>query len=133
MIYLFAFVFLLSCSKDEAKNENTLIGTWQLVETIIIDQELNPVWVPVEAGYTYTFYENGRFNSSRFIECSTGNYSTGSGLLILNYDCEGFTTEIESPAGTFKEMLKFESDQMILTPTYLSCIEGCGYKFAKIE
>ncbi len=133
MIFLFVFAFLFGCSNDETKNKNPLIGTWQLVETIVIDQELNPEWVPVEEGYIYTFYENGKFSSSSFVECSMGNYSLESDILALDYDCEGFTREIETPPGTFIETLKFKSGQIILTPTYLSCIEGCGFKFEKIE
>lgn len=108
-----------------------LLGTWQLVETIVIDQDLNPKWMPVENGYKYTFQRDNAFFASKFSKCSTGHYFINSNYLFLDYDCNDVVGG-NSP-GTFKEELTFESGYMFLKPTYLTCIEGCGYKFKKVK
>lgn len=51
----------------------------------------------------------------------------------MNFGCEGFTTGIESPQGTFIEQMYFENGHLILKPTYLNCIEGCSWKFDKLS
>ena len=93
----------------------------------------NPQWTTVANGYTYTFSDDGTFSSTRFTECTTGTYEVSSNSITLDYGCAGFGTGIENPAGTFVENYSFESENIILTPSYMNCIEGCGYRFEKIE
>ena len=119
----------VNCSNSS--NENSIIGTWQLIETYGSDGGSNPEWTTVENGYIYTFYINGNFTSNRFSECLEGNYTISENNLILDYGCTDFNTGIETPAGTFIEDYTFEGEYLILTPTYLTCIEGCSYKFKK--
>lgn len=54
-------------------------------------------------------------------------------MLSLDYDCDNFTTGIESPQGTFIENFKIENGFILLSPTYMNCIERCEYKFQKTE
>lgn len=125
----------MSCSSDDTTQEEntTLVGTWQLVEIYLSDGEGSGGWNSIDDGYTYTFKSDSTFTSNRFSECTTGKYSVSATQLVLEYDCEDFTTEIESPEGTFIENFKMEDRFIFLTPAYLQCIEGCSYKFLKIK
>ncbi|WP_445731196.1 hypothetical protein [Mariniflexile sp.] len=135
LILLFSIILSFSsCSQnDEGKIDNiSIVGTWKLIEVYSSDGGSQPRWFSVDNGYTYTFESNGTFNSTRFSECQTGKFSFTSRQLILNYDCKDFTSGIESPAGTFVENFTKNNNEIILKPTYITCIEGCGYKFIKI-
>jgi len=135
LILIFSILIsLTSCNSDDTnKQESTVIGNWKLIETYGSDGGNNPQWNSVANGYTYTFNQNGSFTSNRFSECSEGNYSILANNLTLDYGCSNFDTGIETPAGTFVEKLVFENENLILTPTYLACIEGCAFKFEKIQ
>ena len=135
LILFFSIIFsITSCNSDDTnKQDNNIIGTWKLIETYGSDGGNNPQWTLVNNGYMYTFNENGSFTSNRFSECSEGNYSISANNLTLDYSCSNFDTGIETTAGTFLEEYSFEGTNIILTPTYLTCIEGCKFKFQKIE
>jgi len=126
---------ILSCSNEDEKveNVNSIVGTWKLIEIYNDPGDGSGSWNSVENGYSYKFAVNGEFTSTRFSECSSGNYSINSNELTLNFDCDGFTAGIENPEGTFIENYGFESNTVILVPTYLNCDEGCGWKFEKIN
>lgn len=129
-------ISLSGCSDDDDQSELSatgISGTWLLTETYIYEPDNQGHWVPTENGYTYTFNSDGTFSSTRFFECTTGEYSMSKNQLILTYDCKGFDTGIEDKAGTFIENYHLENGKIILTPTYLNCDEGCGFKFEKIE
>jgi len=123
-----------NCNSDNGAKEqdNSIIGIWKLIETYGSDGGSNPLWTPVDNGYTYTFHENGSFTSDRFSECSEGNYSISGNTLTLDYGCDGFTAGIEIPEGIFVEKYIFKNENMILSPSYMNCDEGCEYKFKKI-
>ena len=133
LIFSILIIFINCANDDTNKQENSIIGTWKLIETYGSDGGSNPQWSTITNGYSYTFNQSGNFTSNRFSECSEGKYSISGDDLILDYGCNGFTTSIENPEGTFIEKFIFERGNLILTPTYLTCIEGCGYKFQKIE
>ena len=124
---------LFSCNDEDDINQNqSLIGTWQMVE--IYRSVGGPgSWSSVENGYTYTFLDDGNFSSDRFDGCGSGTYSVESNKLILNYGCDGFTAGVEIPEGTFIEEINFESGYLTINPTYVICIEGCEFKFQKIN
>lgn len=130
IILILTLIFLTSsCSNDDKKlDTSNIVGTWKHYE-----EYDNFKWNKVKDGYTYTFNANGTFKSTRFTECITGKYSVVSDKLTLDYDCDEFTTQAESPAGTFIENYKLETGYIYLSPTYLSCFEGCGSKFKKIS
>ena len=136
MIFLFVLIlsFLACSNNDDENNENqSIIGTWELVEKYGSSAGGDFQWMPVEDGYYYTFSKNGNFSSNRFSECQTGNYSLTDTQLILDYSCEGFTTGIETPEGTFVENYRLKDNLLFLSPTYLNCDEGCEYKFEKVN
>lgn len=133
-LILSIFFFTTGCSEEETtQQENAIYGTWKLIEIYQSDGDSNPQWTTVDSGYTYTFNKDGTFSSTRFTECTSGTYEVSSNSIILDYSCNGFDTGIESPPGTFIESYIFENNYLILTPSYLNCIEGCDYKFEKIE
>jgi hypothetical protein len=128
-------IAIIGCSSDDEKieAEQSIIGTWKLIEVYLDPGDGSGNWSSVENGYTYNFLANGQFTSTRFSECSTGNYVIDSNQLTLVFDCDGFTTGIEEPEGTFIENYTFESNTIILVPNYILCIEGCGWKFEKVN
>ncbi|MFH6772107.1 hypothetical protein [Gaetbulibacter aestuarii] len=69
-IVSFIVFTLFSCNKeDDLKQEQSIIGTWQLVE--IYSSDGGPgTWNPIENGYKYTFLSKGNFLSNRFEECT---------------------------------------------------------------
>lgn len=135
MFLILSILFLFTgCNHEDPKQqENSIYGTWKLIEIYQGDGGSNPQWTTVNSGYTYTFNNDGTFSSTRFTECNSGTYVMSSDLITLKYNCNGFDTGIENPPGTFAESYIFKNTNLILTPSYLNCIEGCDYKFEKIE
>ncbi|QCX38170.1 lipocalin family protein [Aureibaculum algae] len=133
-IFCLVVISFFGCSNNdnEVNQEKSIIGTWQLVETY--QSAGGPGnWSSVDNGYKYTFLDNRTFSSNRFSECTYGTYSIESNVLTLIYGCEGFTTGIENSAGVFIEKINFESKYLFINPTYIFCVEGCAYKFKKIN
>lgn len=126
-------MLLFGCSNDDHLGTMRLHGTWQLIEVYDHPGYGNGQWVPVEDGYIYNFFPTNHFTSNRFSECENGLYSMSATQITLQYECDGFTTGIESSQGAFIENYTFESDTLILIPDYLSCSEGCGWKFKKVD
>ena len=124
-------ILLFGCSNDDEniEAEKSIIGNWKLIEVYDDIGDGSGSWNAVENGYTYGFSENGQFTSTRFSECSTGNYTIDSNQLTLSFDCDG----IEDPEGRLIENYIFESNTVIFVPTYLNCDEGCGWKFEKMN
>lgn len=135
LILLFIILLHVSCNSDNEIKDKSLVGTWKLSEANIGDGGIGTKWVAIKSSdsYTYTFKSDGTFTSTRFNDCRCGKYSLSTDLLTLDFDCPDFTSGIESPSGTYIENYKQENGKMILSPTYLSCIEGCLYKFKKIN
>lgn len=125
---------LTSCSDDDKNSQDkNILGTWKLIESKIGNGADAAQWTTVDDGYTYTFNEDGAFYSTRFSGCMTGRYELSNSTITLDYDCPGFDIGIENPSGTFIENYVFENENIILTPSYMNCDEGCSYKFVKIE
>lgn len=129
-LLILTLIFLSTgCSNDDKKlDTSNIVGTWKHYE-----EYDNFKWNKVDGGYTYTFNANGTFKSTRFTECIKGKYTVASDKLTLDYDCDEFTTQVESPPATYVENYKLEKGYMYLTPTYLVCFEGCTSKFRKIS
>lgn len=124
----------MGCSSDDDKNsEQSLIGTWQLIESFDGFGNDSGSWDPVENGYKYEFTADNKFTSTRFPECSYGTYSLTDSQLTFDYGCEDFDAGVENPEAIFIESFKVDGQYMILEPTYLFCIEICRWKFKKIK
>lgn len=135
-LILIALLFITTaCTKDESDKEKDLIlGSWELKEIYSNDGSANNgEWQPPNTIYKYTFLDDNTFTSTRFLECVYGTYTFTEDTIELNFGCENFTTGIENPPGVFKENYTFENNHLILVPTYLSCDEGCGWKFKRIQ
>jgi hypothetical protein len=131
IFFSFILVAIFSCTQsndDKSLDSKSIFGTWKLVGvTTFFGTNA------ITDGYTYTFNNDNTFTSNRFLnECSEGVFTMSDTTLTLDFDCEDFTTGIESPPGTFIEEYRFENNRLILNPTYLDCTEGCLYKFKKI-
>ena len=125
---------LTGCSKESKTNniDSQLTGNWKLVE-VFGEEGAGGTWASVEDGYTYTFKSNGSFESTRFDDCTLGNFIfEDDNILSLNFSCEDFTTGLENQEGKLVENAVIESNFLILTPIYLNCAEGCDYKFEKL-
>lgn len=112
-------------------SENSIIGSWKLVEAYISSGGPQ-YWVTIENGEEFKFLSNGIFSSNKYAECTGGNFSSEFNKLILNYDCNEFTTGFENSEGAITYEITFESNYFLLTPTSVICIEGCSYKYKKI-
>lgn len=133
MTIIIMMLILFSGCGDEkqSEQETSIYGTWQLVESYVVSG-VEGEWEQVENGYQYDIHSNMTFVSNQFSECAEGVFVLSDTEISFSYECEGFTTGIESPAGTFTYQYALSNGQLSLTPTYLSCDEGCGYKFDKI-
>ncbi|WBL25752.1 lipocalin family protein [Zunongwangia sp. HGR-M22] len=107
-----------------------IVGSWKLVE-IYND---NNQWTPAENTYSYTFNEDGTFISTRFPQCTIGSYSIQDDEIYLDFDC---TTNrmigIASTSSTIVEELDYEDVNIIFTPAYSDCDQGCRLKFKPIN
>ena len=125
---MFCIGILFSCSSDDDGNPNTeLIGTWQLVETLIDPGDGSGTFEPIESdkviifGADGTIFSNGNLCD---IEASTdnptsGTYSTANST-FSSPDCN-------NPGQEFS----FERNGNILIIHY-PCIEPCQAKYMKI-
>ena len=125
------FLLFLSCSKDDT-NSNKLEGKWVLIETRIGDGGSSPEWVEVDenGGYFYQLNDDTTFISNKLNVCDNGNYTFTNEAFTLVYSCDNMSSG--NPPGTFKEIYYFENSNLIITPDYLNCDEGCLYKFKKV-
>ena len=126
--------FFFSCSKSEdtiKTSEFSLEGTWKLVAVFNDSGNGIGTWDSVDDGYSYTFFADGSFQSNRFTTCESGTYNLIDNELKLIYTCPGFNTQIGNTEDTFIENITLETNAIILVPTYLDCVEGCGWKFKK--
>ena len=134
MIVLFLTISFTSigCEESENKQETSIYGTWKLIEVYSNPGYGNGQWLKVNEGYTYEILPNNSFNSTKHKECDNGNFRYTNTQITFEYKCDGFTTGIESPPGEFSYDYSFENGRLLLSPIFLSCIEGCGYRFTKI-
>ncbi len=130
MIFLFVLIlsFLACSNNDDENNENqSIIGTWQLVEEFYGNVSGQGQWTEVENGYTYTFTKQNSVISNRY-PCKEGTYSLNNGNNItLKFDCP------ETGVIILGYDISFENNYLILTPNPLPCDEGCKFKYKKIK
>lgn len=116
-------ILFYNCSTNNNLSDNkSIIGTWKLKEVIKSDGSIG--WQPVDNGYEYTFFKNGNFTSSRFVECDMGTYFIESNKLTLKFSCDGVNENV------FVENIHFESGFLITTSNNIGCFY-CQNKFEK--
>ncbi|PIF01415.1 MAG: hypothetical protein CR994_02365 [Maribacter sp.] len=135
----FAMFFLtLGCSdkNDDQFQEEDFLGTWTLIEQREYGGTPNTDWRPVVNGYQIELKADGTFVTDKFSpECTEGEYSISitDNTLTFSFGCPGFSVEGLSDDNVFIEKYSFEGVYLILSPTYLSCDEGCAFKFSPVE
>ncbi len=122
-----------SCTSDNPSDlENSyLIGKWKLSEAYI--SAGGPQYlVEIEDGEEIEFFQSGTFNSDRYTECTTGNFSLEHDELRLEYSCNEFNPIAENENGIITYKLETHSNYFALTPTSGPiCIEGCSYIYRR--
>lgn len=125
-LILSIFFLITGCSEGEAEQqENSIYGTWKLIETYGSDGGNNPQWTSIVDGYTYTFNDDGTIISDRFT-CNGGYTLISSNQVTINFNC------VDSQFNLMYTY-SFENQNLILTPDLSNCDEGCGEKYEKIE
>ena len=135
-VYLFVIILtLISCGKAESSDtQREIFGTWKLSHVLSDIGNGEGKWEKVDDGYEYSFSSDNTFTSNRFKNCSTGNYTLEIDELSLDFDFESTSGENELFAkGILVEKITFDSDDLIINPTYIFCVEACGWKFKKID
>ena len=130
LILLFSLILSFSsCSQNEEEkiNDNSIVGTWKLIEKIESGNDGLPIWKPVSdtQSYTYTFYEKGLITNSRY-NCNGTYVFNSSNSLHIDFECNDGKIN-----GDFN--FKFTNKNLVLTPNPNTCDEGCDEKFKKIE
>lgn len=133
LVLLFSIILSFSsCSQSDEKkiNDNSIIGTWKLIEKIGSGDDGFPIWKPVDETevYFYTFLENGIIINSRNENDCNGVYKLNSTKTTINivYDCNNSLTE-----GNFN--FTFENNNLVLSPKPDLCDEGCSQKFKRVK
>jgi len=134
LICIFILIFgFYSCTPSNPQDSVSfnLNGKWKLSEAFI-SAGGPQYWIDVENGEEIEFFENGIFNSDRFIECTTGSFSIEQNVLLLKYSCSEFNPISENESGLITYKLELHSNYFVLTPTSGPiCIEGCSYRYLK--
>lgn len=132
ILILAVFLFITGCNEKEIKQqENSIYGTWKLTEEYIVSG-VNGKWTEIQNGYTFSIEPNNTFSSTEFQECTQGVVDISKTQIVFKYACDGFTAGIETPAGEFSYKYSFVENKLSISPDFLSCDEGCGYRFSKI-
>jgi hypothetical protein len=131
-LILFISIVFFGCESEQVEqNEKSIYGTWQLYESFETDG-VEGDWIEVDNVYAYEISSNGSFKSSKFQDCNSGTFLLSEQTITFDYECENFTAGIESPPGSFSYLYALKDGQLLLTPNYLMCDEGCGFRFNKI-
>ena len=116
---------LLSCEEDESEAE--LLGTWQLVETLVDPGDGSGVFRPVSSNKTITFNADGIVTSNGSL-CDVFEDVTEPTSGIFSEENMSFTTD---ECGIEDFEYQFEIEGQFLT-YFVLCIEGCAVRFRKI-
>ena len=131
-ISLLLTIVLFACNDNEIVevDESTIIGEWKLTETSFSIGGPEQITNDIENGVVFVFSEDNNFTSTRFEECSTGEYAFNieENELILNYNCSDFSSSFENENGEIIYGVRFNnSNEFSLSPrTGAICTEGCS-------
>ena len=122
MYLILSVLFLFTgCSEEETKQqENSIYGTWQLVERFDGGSP-NPIQI-IENGEILVFgQDNSYFNNS--YQCN-GTYNINNSIIEILAQCVS------------QDLIKFsyslENNELKLTNSPSTCDEGCYDKYSKI-
>lgn len=135
MIFLFAFVFFLGCSKDEKPQEEklsitveNLLGTWVTIESKeIVTANDSSVFQPIEAEdkYSYQFNSNLTVIAKDIFSNTSheGTFVMSDNAVKLNFENEEETLFLYIRSFTENELIIYRSNGF----------EGIVIKFKKQE
>jgi hypothetical protein len=122
MIILFSLLLTLSsCSEDDKEQvqENSIIGSWQLIERFDGGSP-NPIQ-EVQNGKIISFNSEMIYTDNS-IDCD-GIYSLENSIINIDIPCLDIT---------FSYNFSFENEFLLLTDNPSNCDEGCYDKYKKI-
>jgi len=122
-MYLILSVFILftGCNEEEVKQqENSLIGTWQLVERFDGGSPV-PIQI-IEEGEILVFGEDSSYSNNSY-QCN-GTYIINNSIIEISAQC--VTQDL------IKFSYSFENNALKLTGSPSTCDEGCYDKYIKI-
>ncbi len=125
LISLFLSSLLSSCNSDDKNNnDNSIIGTWKLIESYGSDGTQGS-WTTIDDGHSYTFNLDNMISSDKY-SC-VGNYIINEELeysLSIVFNCQNIEFN-----GSYQ--FEFENGQLVLYGNPISCDEGCGEKYER--
>ncbi|MDO9038960.1 MAG: hypothetical protein Q7U59_11500, partial [Lutibacter sp.] len=112
LFLLFCLIISLSsCNQNEEEiiNDNSIVGTWKLIEKTASGNDGLPIWKPVSdaQSYTYTFFEDGLVIISTNSCNGVYNLNSSNTIIKIVYDCNNSKSE-----GSFN--FTFERNDLIL-------------------
>lgn len=119
---------------DDIISKETIFGKWKLTETSFSIGGPEQITRDVEDGTEYVFFEDGSFTSTRYDECSRGEYRINleENELIVKYTCTDFTPNIVDENGEFVYYIGFkDSNSFTLSPRTVICTEGCSSLYTR--
>ena len=131
---LFLIFLLFACERENQAPtiEDSLIGTWQLSESFFSIGGPGS-WKKIEDGITYTFESNGLFRTTKFEDCSSGQYVVEGDKIRMKYDCGNPLPDFANADGELVEQFKFVGKHLHVNPTYVFCVEPCDNRFLRLE
>lgn len=128
LFLLLVILFTAGCKKDKSTVDSSeLTGRWQLIGQ---NFGLPDGHVNIENGYELTFRQDGTFFHGRYTTCPQGRYTRTDSTITFDYHCDDKSQLLSG--GIQEERFRLANNALYLTPTYLSCAEGCVYVFKKI-
>lgn len=120
-LILSIFFFITGCSEEEIKQEeNSINGTWQLIERF--DGGSPTPNQSVENGEIITFSSDNLYSNNSY-QCD-GNYSINNSIIEISVSC--ITTDL------IKYSFNIENNELKLTSFPSTCDEGCYDKYKRI-
>jgi len=136
LILILTVILTTSCQQNDSNElkEQTIVGTWKLTESKVEGGSPNTDWTPVAYSYQIQFLEDGTFTSNKYDACEDGTYSISStdNTILISYACPDFSVQGVSDDGDFLERYSFKDGYLVFSPTYMSCDEGCAFRFKRI-
>ena len=120
IVSITVFLLIGCSSQDDSAENQSIIGTWKLVEFYGGDgTQAN--WTPEDDGYTYTFREDNVLISDRY-PCDEGTYELEGNQVEVYFDCSGSIIN-------FIYEFEFINGYLIFTS---GCNEVCKEKFERV-
>ncbi len=129
LYFILVVVVFTACQTDV---DVDVYGTWQL-ESVYISAGGEGQWQQLEESHTIVLRKDQSFRSDRHEGCNRGTFKLTGSQIIFNYSCEDFTLGLEDEQGVLPYQFKIEKGDLILSPTYVWCVEGCEYRYSKID